>query len=1228
MKSIRRILLTGAGLLVSLNILAAAPLLLSGQPVQSIGVMQTAQPDSIVQITAEAQGLALVPPESVPPFGTFWLVEPGAGRCMAVPLPCPPIDPSLPIYAIADGQFLVDGTAGQALPVNSQSGRMTTSAMVNSALEAQANAVVALIATVQDAQFNREFTMAFGLDEETDSPGAYSPMFWSFDTNSLWLEIKIVTNGLAYLNLHRATNKVYEIWSKTDLTLANWNIETEVWPTNTQVMPFIVPKSGRVNLFFWARDWTGVTSHGNTTPEWWFWAYFGTTALSDTNLDNVGNNLSYDYLFGIDPNVIQFSLRFTNDYVNASPVYGVIDLVGGVPAYKAVLINDTNPTHAVWQPYSPSVVANLNSGDGIYTVMVGLRGLAPNATPTWVQTTLTLNTAPLVITITNPVVSTVWQRVIQVQGLASKPLANVNYGISNAAGIFTNQSGFITGQTYNTNLVAVASYFQCYDLALTNGVNSITLRATDVFGNTATTNLNITLDYNSGTNPPALTLVWPTNNTVVAGTNFMLQGLLDDGTASAVVSVGASTFNGLVERDGRFSVANLPLSGTNLFTISATNAAGRGISKTLTVIQSTVLVTINPPPASQQEFITVTGTVSDNSHDVYVNSVKATVSGNLTWSANNVPVLDNQGSGQLTVNIYPPNSDISVTPPLTSQRVLIAMQPMVQAVSYQEKFTALDSRTLLWSATDFYDTKLARQWTNGMGGASLLAEVNSGGWGHNNYTINLFWPVYWPDGAFLPGTFWSPSYSEPYGDYAPSTWANATLQASGAVPLYEPIPYYFIGTAQRQLTRKAVTEVQLVAGGPAVAGQFQLIRLLVSAAGYSDNGLAPFAGFYDLYRGTGFEEPGTVPVPATAIQVLGQVVMPTATNAYVGEKYVLIPAGAVHDLPVSVMGTNSGNYSFKIQRPEDGLRIYDASSGQDLTDQTNTVIVGQQMNLICTTVTTNGPLLNNFRWIVPGFAISNYVVATDASSAMVVTNFPTNNATAKFYWVGGASNRIVQCSVAVQGKTVSAKAVFNVLRPTINFIGSIDDKVALNTNYAGSGGDLYLHFGGSVNNGVTNWGINCIATNSNLQGYDTNSNAGFWAVQIVVSDNLSGIKNDGSSHTNAPITNALDNDNYPTKNLGAGKGSAFFDAPSIGGFPTNYVQLSKSESFRTVLMFVPDEPDMIPIPMREINWNWSAVITYTNNQWSLTSSNSAITVNNLDMLRFPIWTNVATNKYF
>jgi hypothetical protein len=37
-----------------------------------------------------------------------------------------------------------------------------------------------------------------------------------YGTN-LWLEITNVSNGQAYLNLHNATDMVYEVWSRTDL---------------------------------------------------------------------------------------------------------------------------------------------------------------------------------------------------------------------------------------------------------------------------------------------------------------------------------------------------------------------------------------------------------------------------------------------------------------------------------------------------------------------------------------------------------------------------------------------------------------------------------------------------------------------------------------------------------------------------------------------------------------------------------------------------------------------------------------------------------------------------------------------------------------------------------------------------------------------------------------------------------------------------------------------------
>lgn len=169
-----------------------------------------------------------------------------------------------------------------------------------------------------------------------------SPAPFTVPTNGLWLQITNVANGLAYVNLNNATNSVYEILTKTDLTLTNWNIEMEVWPTNATVMPFVVQQQGRTNLFVWARDWTGETENGNTTPDWWFWEYFGTVALCDNNLDSRGNTLLFDYQNGLDPNTISFSLSVTNNYAKNMSVPVSLNITSGAPSYAAVSVDDTN----------------------------------------------------------------------------------------------------------------------------------------------------------------------------------------------------------------------------------------------------------------------------------------------------------------------------------------------------------------------------------------------------------------------------------------------------------------------------------------------------------------------------------------------------------------------------------------------------------------------------------------------------------------------------------------------------------------------------------------------------------------------------------------------------------------------------------------------------------------------------------------------------------------------
>ena len=64
--------------------------------------------DSIVQLTAEAQGLSLVSPDQVPLSGTFWTIMPGAGT-LALPYPCPPLGVQVSVLTIDTDWFLWQG---------------------------------------------------------------------------------------------------------------------------------------------------------------------------------------------------------------------------------------------------------------------------------------------------------------------------------------------------------------------------------------------------------------------------------------------------------------------------------------------------------------------------------------------------------------------------------------------------------------------------------------------------------------------------------------------------------------------------------------------------------------------------------------------------------------------------------------------------------------------------------------------------------------------------------------------------------------------------------------------------------------------------------------------------------------------------------------------------------------------------------------------------------------
>lgn len=630
----------------TIKIVVTFALMLAGL-VRSHAQLQT----SAVQVIEEPPllsplALPLVEAGEVPETGNFFSVQ----RTDFPPLPFCPF-PDLPVYDLGNGEFIYDDRTVDYQALEQQ--RLTETALLRATAESLGMSAAAMTAA--------------GIPLDSGGFGMMSALVQNPD--GLWLEITNVSGGQAYVNLHNATNQVYEIWSKTDLAAASWDIETELWPDpNQTVAPFTVAQGDRSDLFLWARDWTGIDENTNGIPDWWEWQYFGTTSVAVTNLDYSGDGYTFaeDYSNNIPPTVFKFTgVEVTNHYVSSSSAAVQLD-VTGYPYYAAILLDDGNFSNAVWNAYaSANVTVNLGLAEGWHAVWIGLRGHADDASAAvWQRKRLKLDWTPPALIITGPTNGTVDVPMIQLSGYSPEALSSINYDLSNAAGTVTNQPILVLNQYYDTTTWEfTTNTWQAFDVVLTNGVNTFIFHATDLAGNVTTLVTNFTLDYSAKTNPPSVQITWPQNGAEISGGTFTVDGQASDPTVTIAATItdsngATNTVNGLVERTGKFWVENLPLnSGTNTVTLIVSDAAGNVNTNSFNVVQSAVTLTMDPvTPDSQlwQPTVNLTGTISDATYAVWVNGVKGHNNGNGTWSANNVPV-NSGGTASFAVTGYAPN---------------------------------------------------------------------------------------------------------------------------------------------------------------------------------------------------------------------------------------------------------------------------------------------------------------------------------------------------------------------------------------------------------------------------------------------------------------------------------------------------------------------------------------------------------------------------------------------
>ena len=661
-----------------------------------------------------------------------------------------------------------------------------------------------------------------------------------------------------------------------------------------------------------------------------------------------------------DPNTIRFFISLTNLYVNG-PAQLELNLEAGVPSGVAVLVDNTNLAAAVWTAYNSSNLAvDLGSAEGWHQVRVGLRGRMAASEQTWERRRIKLDLTPPSLAVTNPTSSVLSQPLIQLKGYSPEPLQRISYDLVNASGELTDQQVLLLDQYCDTNLWEVTThYYQAFDLALTNGINSITLHATDLAGNTAVTNFSFTLDYSNDTNPPAISLYWPRNGMQVSGSNITWRGFVDDATAVVTVSVTdangvTNSANAIVEREGKVWVEDLLLSdGTNLLTLTATDAARNVAVTNITVINLLGALTIDPVSEYQLTNATlelVSGTISLNDYTVWVNGTRATQT-NGTWLATNVmlapgataiiqamaiPNSDNGGNGTgggggtggagASGSTQNPESPGGFGAEWQKDRTSSAC---VFLASYKGHFNSTESLRLdSYSATvvsaqstDYRDPLDSED----CGGGSLWYEQSAEDvdwWWH--YLERYHYS--WPREPGLTTLFINVDYSGPGTNFSGSgtqdVGRNDALQDIPPTGHMEPTQWQEEGSESEppreyEFSRSVTSQVKLWTGGKNVAGREGLFKLRASATAWRQ---ALIPDPYDDYTDwVGTDVPAFLPIGEPG------------SNGWVWAK---LPDGIAQNVTPIVAGTDKCTFEVQAEKivvslvslvPNDGHRINGSS---------------------------------------------------------------------------------------------------------------------------------------------------------------------------------------------------------------------------------------------------------------------------------------------------------------
>ncbi len=885
---------------------------------------------------------------------------------------------------------------------------------------------------------------------------------------------------------------------------------------------------------------------------------------------------------------------FPYESVNTNVVSAIV--AGGPAACTAVLVNSTNFSDARWVPFSAFPFVSLGTNDGTYEVWFGFQG--SNGAVYWSTASVTLDTTPPVLVITNPVLSTTSRPIIQLQGYSLEPLSSIYFDVTNAAGSITNQQGFVTDQSFDTNQFKFATnWFQCFDIELTNGINTITVRAADLAGNIATSNVTITLDFAGDTNPPVITVTWPQDGAHISGTNFTLRGTLDDETAQiSAKMVGTNSVtnvvNGLVERNGTFWLENLPLnSGANIVTVTATDAAGNVSVTNLTFYQSEVTLTIDPVPDNQlnQSVTTISGTVSDPTYSVWVNGVQASVDGSGHWMTNNVPVYGN-GTATFDAIAYPPGQ----SPNLRTEMRANDSQSSVQASEVKEQPPSVFIASFLDNWTD-NETAMSGYGPYQINRGASRNYTSSDGLSYQGNGVFLYHD---PDIGWWDTTYdWSNTSSNytsiglyddfPIDESGPGLgeWrfrdAYSIPSRSGGYYVNINYPWGDTTTGGQLYYRSSKTSMKLRTGGKSGIARQNLFS--VSAHG-TEYGRPERIDWDDYGDDIWVNTPSKSIVP-NQIRVLGK------NLGNDGVLYILLPDNATLDLGASAparhynLGVSAGKY-----------HPYVTANGHNLDNETPEFCVGQSVTFALDGLPSCQSCVSH--WSLPDKFVNEAYSYSSSCTSYRLNGALLNNPSTSCWFVNGSGGTVkvgqnLQFNNG-QNVTIVAHGNFTIYRPTISNFHSHPPFLAA---LVPSNSPSMLRLGNDNENGSMAYTLNV----NSVQPISGDANI----VQLVNASRAVSAPYGGQQSTTEGQFWLDNQEFYIDGNNPVNPPSipyAYLEFTDMPGYGLNPITGSDSCSivdyFKDYVVFKPDGGGNIYVTLGRISWDWSASTGKTNGVWS------------------------------